>query len=381
MGVKILTVDDSKTIRMIVARAFKSFDCEIMEASNGVEGLAVASRDRPDLIILDVTMPVMDGTEMLSRLKSNPDLKTIPVIMLTAEAGRENVLRIAKMGVRDYLVKPFKEEQILERVGRVVELKNLGGSKSKARKRFDDPLNIFLVDDKSAIGDQLRAGLSDTPWQLTTFAQASQALDAVNEKIPDLLLLSLSLPEGTAFWLYQKLRANLKTERLPVFALCVKTALEEQARAQQVGLTTIVTKPIDYADLKSRISRTLNLDASYKYFTQKEGVLVVNFPAGFNATIAHDITAHLSEKITEAVDAGLDKLIMDLSQLKSVDVVFIELALQIMKLSQDLSLKTGIIGTEGAITACRNYEETKDWLYASSFEEALKTMTGKLVAS
>lgn len=381
MGVKILTVDDSKTIRMIVARAFKSFDCEIMEASNGVEGLAVASRDRPDLIILDVTMPVMDGTEMLSRLKSNPDLKTIPVIMLTAEAGRENVLRIAKMGVRDYLVKPFKEEQILERVGRVVELKNLGGSKAKTRKRFDDPLNIYLADDKSAIVEQLRAGLSDTPWQLTAFSLANQALDAINEKIPDLLLLSLSLPDGSAFWLYQKLRASLKTERLPVFALCVKTALEEQARAQQVGLTTIVTKPIDYLDLKSRISRVLNLDASYKYFTQKDGVLMVNFPVTFNATIAHDITAHLSEKITEAVDAGLDKLIMDLSQLKSVDVVFIELALQIMKLSQDLSLKTGIVGNEGAITACRNYEETKDWLFAGTFEEALQAMSGKPVSS
>ena len=74
MGIRILTVDDSKTIRLIVARAFKSFDCDIMEAANGVEGLAVASRERPDIIILDVTMPVMDGTEMLGRLKTNPDL-------------------------------------------------------------------------------------------------------------------------------------------------------------------------------------------------------------------------------------------------------------------------------------------------------------------
>ena len=108
MGPKILTVDDSKTIRMIVARAFKPFACEILEASDGVEGLAVVSRQKPDIIILDYTMPVMDGTEMLGRLKSTPELRSIPVIMLTAEAGRENVLRIAKLGVKDYLVKPFK---------------------------------------------------------------------------------------------------------------------------------------------------------------------------------------------------------------------------------------------------------------------------------
>src|ERR1041384_6551704 len=119
MLTKILTVDDSKTIRLIVARAFKSFDCQIFEAADGVEGLAVATREKPDIIVLDFTMPIMDGYEMLTRLKSHPDLKMIPVIMLTAEAGRESVMKIARMGVRDYLVKPFKEEQVVDRVSRV----------------------------------------------------------------------------------------------------------------------------------------------------------------------------------------------------------------------------------------------------------------------
>jgi two-component system cell cycle response regulator len=101
MGPKILTVDDSRTIRMIVTRAFRGFACEILEAGDGVEGMAVAQRERPDIILLDLTMPVMDGVEMLTRLKANPDLRGTPVVMLTAESGRENVLRIAKLGVRD----------------------------------------------------------------------------------------------------------------------------------------------------------------------------------------------------------------------------------------------------------------------------------------
>src|SRR4026209_1570194 len=113
---KILTVDDSKTIRMIIARAFKPYDCQILEAANGEEGLAMASKEAPDVILLDLTMPVMDGYEMLTKLKAVPELKNIPVVMLTTEAGKENVLRIARMGVRDYLIKPFKEEVILERV-------------------------------------------------------------------------------------------------------------------------------------------------------------------------------------------------------------------------------------------------------------------------
>jgi two-component system, cell cycle response regulator len=119
---KILSIDDSRTIRMIVARALKPYDCVLCEASNGEEGLAVTTREKPDLILLDVTMPVMDGVTMLTRLREEPDLKTTPVIMLTAESGRDNVLQIARLGIRDYLVKPFKEEQLIEKAGRVVSL-------------------------------------------------------------------------------------------------------------------------------------------------------------------------------------------------------------------------------------------------------------------
>jgi len=107
---------------LIVTRSLKPFDCQVIEASNGEEGLAAAASEKPDLILLDISMPVMDGVTMLTRLKEDAVLKAIPVIMLTAEAGRDNVLQIAKLGVRDYLVKPFKDQQLIEKVGRVVTL-------------------------------------------------------------------------------------------------------------------------------------------------------------------------------------------------------------------------------------------------------------------
>lgn len=122
MPIKILSVDDSKTIRMIVKRTFAPFDATVIEASNGEEGLAAATAEKPDLIVLDITMPVMDGVTMLTKLKENPELKSIPVIMLTAESGRENVAYIAKLGVRDYMVKPFQDVQLIEKVKRILEL-------------------------------------------------------------------------------------------------------------------------------------------------------------------------------------------------------------------------------------------------------------------
>ena len=139
MAIKVLAVDDSKTIRMIVKKAFNPFDCKFFEAENGVEGLALAAREKPDLIVLDITMPVMNGVEMLSRLKAEPSLKDIPVIMLTAESGRDNVLNIVKMGVSDYIVKPFKGVQLIERAKKIVKLepkKAEEAAEDKSRRYF-----------------------------------------------------------------------------------------------------------------------------------------------------------------------------------------------------------------------------------------------------
>jgi two-component system cell cycle response regulator len=122
MPIKVLSVDDSRTIRLIVTRALMPYDCVVIEAANGEEGLAAAAREKPDLILLDITMPVMDGVTMLAKLKENDELKQMPVIMLTAESGRENVLHISKLGVQDYLVKPFRAEQLIEKAARAVPL-------------------------------------------------------------------------------------------------------------------------------------------------------------------------------------------------------------------------------------------------------------------
>jgi two-component system, cell cycle response regulator len=122
MAPKILSVDDSRTIRMILGKAFHPYDVQLCEAANGEEGLAVAAREKPNLIILDVTMPVMDGVTMLIKLKEDPKLQSIPVIMLTSESSHDCVLQITRLGAFDYLVKPFKEPNLIEKVGRCVTL-------------------------------------------------------------------------------------------------------------------------------------------------------------------------------------------------------------------------------------------------------------------
>jgi two-component system cell cycle response regulator len=122
MTPRILSIDDSKTIRLMLARLFRPFDCELLEATNGEEGLAVASRANPDLIILDYNMPVMDGIAMLRKMREDPGMKRTPVIMLTADSGLQSLATVARLGVRDYVTKPFREEELLAKVGRIIPL-------------------------------------------------------------------------------------------------------------------------------------------------------------------------------------------------------------------------------------------------------------------
>src|SRR5262249_56164583 len=88
---KILSVDDSKAVRTLLSRVLSPFACELCEASNGEEGLAIAMKERPDLIILDYNMPVMHGVTMLQRLREHPAIRQIPVIMLTTDSTPQNL--------------------------------------------------------------------------------------------------------------------------------------------------------------------------------------------------------------------------------------------------------------------------------------------------
>jgi two-component system chemotaxis response regulator CheY len=124
---KILTVDDSKTVRRILAGLFAPFGCSICEAANGEEGLAVAALEKPDLILLDYNMPVMDGLTMLQRLREDAALRHTPVILLTAEAGAKNIAAAARLGARD--------EVLLAKVARIITL----GPRSLTRPANDQP--------------------------------------------------------------------------------------------------------------------------------------------------------------------------------------------------------------------------------------------------
>jgi CheY-like chemotaxis protein len=119
----ILTVDDSKALRLFIAKTLAQFQCETDEASNGFNAFFAIERSRPDLILLDVLMPVMEGWETLRRLKEAPELADIPVIMLASPADRPLIPELMTMGAVGTLLKPFNEAALIEAISPILKLK------------------------------------------------------------------------------------------------------------------------------------------------------------------------------------------------------------------------------------------------------------------
>jgi two-component system cell cycle response regulator len=122
MNPNILIVDDSGMVRRAVAKALSGHECNLYEAENGMVAMQMMDKYSPALVILDYNMPGMTGMDVLLAMKEEGLLKTTKVMMLTANNSTETVVAIARMGVRDYLTKPFEPEQIIQRVTKLVPL-------------------------------------------------------------------------------------------------------------------------------------------------------------------------------------------------------------------------------------------------------------------
>jgi two-component system chemotaxis response regulator CheY len=120
MNRTILTVDDSVTMRQMIIITLAKAGYEVVEASDGVEALAVAAGRKLDLVITDVNMPNMDGITLVRRLRAQPAFKFTPILVLTTEAGQEFKEKGRAAGATGWIVKPFSPDKLLEVVGKVL---------------------------------------------------------------------------------------------------------------------------------------------------------------------------------------------------------------------------------------------------------------------
>ncbi|MFN7921882.1 MAG: response regulator [Bryobacteraceae bacterium] len=119
MPVDVLIVDDSAAIRKILQRVLLQTDVpigKVHEAANGVEALDLLRDNKVNLILSDINMPEMDGLQLLSTVKGNPELQSVPVVMITTEGAQAKVMEAVNLGAVGYVRKPFTAEQIKEKL-------------------------------------------------------------------------------------------------------------------------------------------------------------------------------------------------------------------------------------------------------------------------
>jgi len=120
MAKSILVVDDSASLRQVVAIALKKEGYDVIEASDGQDALDKLTGGKIHLVVSDVNMPRMDGITFVKEMKKRPEYKFVPVIMLTTESGDDMKMAGKEAGVRAWVVKPFKPEQMLSAVSKLI---------------------------------------------------------------------------------------------------------------------------------------------------------------------------------------------------------------------------------------------------------------------
>jgi DNA-binding response OmpR family regulator len=116
---KILLIEDLKKVRNLVAQILSMYGFEVLEAENGLEGLNLAKKEIPDLIISDCQMPVMEGIQVLEEIRKNKSTAGIPFIFLSGNISERSIIRGKELGVSAFIPKPFNPEELIEAINKV----------------------------------------------------------------------------------------------------------------------------------------------------------------------------------------------------------------------------------------------------------------------
>jgi two-component system, cell cycle response regulator len=184
------------------------------------------------------------------------------------------------------------------------------------------------------------------------------------------VLVSLSLPEESAFTLFRLIRTNVKTKYTPVFALVVKTETAQQQQAQTVGFSAIITKPIDMSELETKIAKAMNLDTSQRYYAIEDEMMIMRLPEQCSPAVIAEAGAYLKPKFAEAVDAGYNKVVIDIHQIKSLHMGVIKLLFQAMQTCRELAMQFALVGNAQIISECKGFEDTRGWTFYDSLDDA-----------
>lgn len=267
MSARILVVDDIQANVDVLEAKLSAEYYDVLTATRGAKGFEMARREKPDIILLDVMMPDLDGFEVCRRLKADPETRHIPVLMLTALDGRDDRLRGLEVGAEDFLSKPIDDVQLMARVKSLSRLKvvidELRSREASGRRMgviegrdmADAALEvrtggqILVIDDNARQAARITAALKESHRVNPIGAEA-------NGPPPDLIIVSIHAKAYDGLKVVAKMRSSALMRHLPILAVVEPDDSRRALRALELGAHDVITRPIDEDELRARV-RTL----------------------------------------------------------------------------------------------------------------------------
>jgi PAS domain S-box-containing protein len=222
----ILVIDDDPMVHHLLRKKTDKLGYQMITANNGQEGLRLAHEHHPSAILLDIVMPQMDGWDVLSVLKNDPELAAIPVIMLSL---LEDKTLGYSLGATDYLVKPINYERFMA----VLHKHHLDVKTSAP---------VMVVEDDNSIREMMGRILKNAGWQVDLAENGLIALEHLKQNLPALILLDLMMPEMDGFEFVSILRQEPSYADIPVVVLTAKDITTEDRQRLHSGVETIFQK-------------------------------------------------------------------------------------------------------------------------------------------
>ena len=338
MTARVLVVDDVlANVKLLRARLMAEY-FEVMTASNGTEALTVANLTLPDIVLLDVMMPDIDGFEVCRRLKADRRTEHIPVILITSLESPADRVQGLDAGADDFLTKPIDDVALLARVRSLVRLKMITDelrSRSETGERMgivepllykdinvDSRARILLIDDRPYSVDRLKTAIADH-HDIEFETDPDHLVRRASSGKYDLLIVSLALSGADGLRLCSHLRSMEATRTLPILVLSEPDDSKRLARALDIGVNDYLVRPIERNELLARVRTQLRhrryADQLRNDVDQSMKLAITDPLTGlFNRRY---MESHLTTHIDAAIEGKKDLaiLLFDLDHFKAVN--------------------------------------------------------------
>lgn len=390
MSKKVLTIDDSKTLRMIVGKHLAPFGIQMFQAENGEVGIVRARETAPDVILLDYNMPVMDGYHTLIELKSDAALKAIPVIMLTTETVKETVIKLVKLGLKDYIAKPFTRETLLEKLNPILNIYDgakgipeAPGTIMLPSLSSGDKTTILAIDDKANILALLKEYLGEQ-FNVITADCGKTALHTIAHSRFDYMFLDLSMPDMNALeildYFLKNNPAGVGVKR--VVAMTLRTAQADIEQAAAAGVGTFLYKPFNNDDVVQLVTGLAAKQKDEKmgghFLTSKGKVRILDCPPEKSSrykVVAGALTSDVVREIDDMAEEGLNQLVIKVGEGFLSDLGTTRKFVDLVEHTTQLSVNVRLVAdSEQARVALKQFAETASIPTDTSLEFALNSI-------